>query len=100
MSKNDDILSQIGGMYILYKLRWVILIGIIIFGVVIFFVNGDLDNEYQQYGYNGFSDNIKYDEWTDEIIPKNKIETRRLKLLWQGLHYPEICIMEKAHWKR
>ena len=39
MSKNDDILSQIGGMYILYKLRWVILIGIIIFGVVIFFVN-------------------------------------------------------------
>ena len=48
MSKNDDILSQIGGMYILYKLRWVILIGIIIFGVVIFFVNGDLDNEYQQ----------------------------------------------------
>ena len=73
MSKNDDILSQIGGMYILYKLRWVILIGIIIFGVVIFFVNGDLDNEYQQYGYNGFSDNIKYDEWTDEIIPKNKI---------------------------
>ena len=75
MSKNDDILSQIGGMYILYKLRWVILIGIIIFGVVIFFVNGDLDNEYQQYGYNGFSDNIKYDEWTDEIIPKNKIET-------------------------
>ena len=63
MSKNDDILSQIGGMYISYKLRWVILIGIIIFGVVIFFVNGDLDNEYQQYGYNGFSDNIKYDEW-------------------------------------
>ena len=43
--------------------------------MVIFFVNGDLDNEYQQYGYNGFSDNIKYDEWTDEIIPKNKIET-------------------------
>ena len=28
MSKNDDILSQIGGMYISYKLRWVILIGI------------------------------------------------------------------------
>lgn len=75
MSKNNDILSQIGGMYILYKLRWVILIGIIIIAVVIFSVKGELDSEYQQYGYTGFSDDIKYDEWTDEVIPKNDIET-------------------------
>lgn len=75
MSKNGDILSQIGGIYILYKLRWVILIGIIILAVIIFSVKGDLDKEYQQYGYTGFSDNIKYDAWTDEVIPKNEIET-------------------------
>ena len=64
MSKSDDALSQIGGIYILYKLRWLILIGIIIFVIIILSVKGDLDNEYQQYGYTGFSDNIKYDEWT------------------------------------
>ncbi len=73
--KKGGILSQIGEIYILYKLRWIILLGIIIFGIVILCVNNDLDNEYQQYGYSGFSDNIKYDEWTDEIIPKNEIET-------------------------
>ena len=75
MSKNEDILSQIGGVYIIYKLRWIILIAIIIIGIVIFSVKGELDQEYQQYGYTGFSDNIKYDEWTDEIIPKEEIET-------------------------
>lgn len=74
MSKSDDALSQIGGIYILYKLRWLILIGIIILVIIILSVKGDLDNEYQQYGYTGFSDNIKYDEWTDEIIPKDEIE--------------------------
>lgn len=42
------------------------------FVIIILSVKGDLDNEYQQYGYTGFSDNIKYDEWTDEIIPKMK----------------------------
>ncbi len=74
MSKNNGILSQIGGMYIVYKLRWIILIGIIILAVIIFSVKGELDSEYQQYGYTGFNDNIKYDEWTDEIIPKDEIE--------------------------
>ena len=74
MSKNNAILSQIGGMYIVYKLRWIILIGIIILAVIIFPVKGELDSEYQQYGYTGFNDNIKYDEWTDEIIPKDEIE--------------------------
>ena len=73
MSKSNDILSSIGGIYILYKLRWVILVGIIVFGVIIFSVKGDLDKEYQQYGYTGFSDKIEYDEWTHEIIPKNGI---------------------------
>ena len=53
-------------MYIVYKLRWIILIGIIILAVIIFPVKGELDSEYQQYGYTGFNDNIKYDEWTDE----------------------------------
>lgn len=43
MSKNNDILSQIGGMYILYKLRWVIIIGIIILTIIVFSVKGDLD---------------------------------------------------------
>ena len=75
MSKSNDILSQIGGIYILYKLRWVILVGLIIVGIIVFSVKGDLDKEYQQYGYTGFSDNIKYDEWTDEVIPKNEIST-------------------------
>ncbi len=75
MSKNNDVLSQIGGIYILYKLRWIILIGIVILLVIIFSVKRELDNEYQEYGYTGFSDNIKYDEWTDEVIPKSEIET-------------------------
>ena len=75
MSENDDILSQIGGIYILYKLRWIILIGIIILVIIILSVQGNLDKEYQQYGYTGVSDNIKYDEWTDEIIPKDEIST-------------------------
>lgn len=75
MSKNKDILSQIGGIYILYKLRWIILIGIIILAIIILSVKVDLDNEYQQYGYAGFNDNIEYDEWTDEVIPKDEIST-------------------------
>ena len=75
MSKNKDILSQIGGIYILYKLRWIILIGIIILTIIILSVKVDLDNEYQQYGYAGFNDNIEYDEWTDEVIPKDEIST-------------------------
>lgn len=75
MPKNNDILSQLGGTYIIYKLRWLILIGIILFVGIFFFVNNDLDKEYQQYGYTGWTDNIKYDEWTEEIIPKSEIDT-------------------------
>ena len=45
------------------------------FAVIIFSVKEDLDKEYQQYEYTGFSDNIKYDEWTDEVILKDEIST-------------------------
>ena len=62
-------------VYILYKFRWVIFIGIISFVAIIFSVKEALDKEYQQYGYTGFSDNIKYDEWTDEVLPKDEIST-------------------------
>jgi len=75
MPKGNDILSSIGGMYIVYKLRWIIFIGIIVLAIIVFSVKEDLDKEYQQYGYTGFSDNIKYDEWTDEVIPKDEIQT-------------------------
>ncbi len=75
MSKSNDIFSQLGGAYIIYKLRWILIIVIVLFGVIFFAVNNDMDKEYQQYGYTGWSDNIKYDEWTDEIIPKAEINT-------------------------
>ena len=75
MSKNNSFLSDIGTAYIIYKLRWLIIIGIILFAGIFFFINKDMDKEYQEYGYSGWSDNIKYDEWTGEIIPKSEIET-------------------------
>ena len=75
MSKNNDFLSQIGEIFILYKLRWVILFGIIVLIAIFLIVSPQVDKEYQQYGYTGISDNIKYDEWTGEIIPKNQIAT-------------------------
>lgn len=56
-------------------MRWVILILIILFGVIFFAVKTDLDKEYREYGYTGFSDNIKYDEWTGETIRKEEIST-------------------------
>ena len=36
-------------------------------------INKDLNKEPIEKGYNGFFDDIKYDEWTGEIIPKNEI---------------------------
>ena len=75
MSKNNSFLSDIGTAYIIYKLRWLIIIGIILFAGIFFFINKDMDKEYQEYGYSGWSDNIKYDEWTGEIIPKSEIAT-------------------------
>lgn len=73
MSNNKDLLSQIGEAFLLYKLRWVILAGIIFFVAIYFIVSLQVDKEYQQYGYTGLSDNIKYDEFTGEIIPKEQI---------------------------
>lgn len=75
MSKDKSIFSEVTNIYILYKLRWVILVGIIFFVAIYFIVSSQVNKEYQQYGYTGISDNIKYDEFTGEIIPKNQITT-------------------------
>ena len=75
MSKNNDILSKLGSAWIIYKLRWLIVIGIILFIVIFVVINHDMNKEYQQYGYSSWTDNIKYDEWTGEIIPKAEINT-------------------------
>lgn len=58
-----------------YKMRWLILVGIIFAGIIYFIVSPQVDKEYQKYGYTGLSDNIKYDTWTGEIIPKQEIST-------------------------
>ena len=63
------------GIYLLYKLRWVILIIIIILIVAIVHTKTDMDDKYQKYGYNGLMDNIHYDEYTGEIIFKSQIDT-------------------------
>ena len=39
MSKNNSFLSDIGTAYIIYKLRWLIIIGIILFAGIFFFIN-------------------------------------------------------------
>ena len=75
MSKNNDVLSQLGSAWIIYKLRWLIIIGLIIFVAIFFVINYDMNEEYQKYGYSSWTDNIKYDEWTGEIIPKSEINT-------------------------
>lgn len=75
MSKNNDILSKLGSAWIIYKLRWLIVIGIVLFIVIFVVINHDMNKEYQQYGYSSWTDNIKYDEWTGEIIPKAEINT-------------------------
>ena len=76
---NKSFLEQIGEIFLLYKLRWIILIGIILVGIIIFSLSKSMDKKYQQYGYSGFFDNIKYDEWTDEVIPKDKINSSTIK---------------------
>ena len=75
MSKNNDILSKLGSAWIIYKLRWLIVIGIILFIIIFVVINHDMNKEYQKYGYSSWTDNIKYDEWTGEIIPKAEINT-------------------------
>lgn len=48
---------------------------VIIWGIICFVVSSDLNKEYKKYGYSSFNDNIKYDTWTGEIIPKQEINT-------------------------
>lgn len=52
-----------------------IVAGTIIFGIIYFAVSSDLNKEYKKYGYSSYTDNIKYDTWTGEIIPKQEIYT-------------------------
>ena len=75
MYKNNDFFSQLGEVWIIYKLRWLIVIGIIIFVILFFIIDHYMNKEYQQYGYTSWTENIKYDEWTGEIIPKAEINT-------------------------
>lgn len=74
MAKNKNIFDELGNAFLIYHFRWIIIIGIILFVVLFFIINNDLNKEYQEYGYSSWSDNIKYDQWTGEIIPKNEIE--------------------------
>ena len=70
MSKDNETLSQIGGLYLLYKFRWIILLAILLICM-----NNDISKEYQEHGYSGMFDDVKYDEWTGEMIDKNKINS-------------------------
>lgn len=73
MSKNP--VDRLFDFIIAYKLRFLIITILIILGIVIFTTKKDMDNEYKKYGYTGFCDTIKYDDYTKEIIPKNEIST-------------------------
>ncbi len=75
MSKNSNLFSDIGTAYIIYKLKWLIFIGVILFIVIFVVIDHNMNKEYQQYGYSSWTDNIKYDEFTGEIIPKDQIAT-------------------------
>lgn len=74
MSKNN-FFSQIGSAYIIYKLRWLIILGIIILIAGFFIIDHNMNEKYQKYGYSSWNETIKYDEWTGEIIPKAEIKT-------------------------
>ncbi len=75
MSKNKNWLSKFSKFYIVYELRGIIIVCLIAIGIFAFSESKRLDKKYQQYGYSGHMDNIQYDNWTCEIIPKHKIET-------------------------
>jgi hypothetical protein len=79
MSFNKDwnFLSKIGALRIKWK---VITMKFTIFAVIAFIalligVYIVPNAKYKQYGYDGANDNIVYDEYTGEIVPKNEIET-------------------------
>lgn len=75
MLKNKNWLSKFSKFYIVYELRGIIIVCLIAIGIFAFSESKRLDKKYQQYGYFGYMDNIQYDNWTGEIIPKYKIET-------------------------
>lgn len=75
MLKNKIWSSKVSRFYIVYELRWIIIVCLIVIGIFAFSESKRLDKKYQQYGYSGHMDNIKYDNWTGEIIPKYEIET-------------------------
>lgn len=75
MLKNKNWLSKFSKFYIVYELRGIIIVCLITIGIFAFSESKRLDKKYQQYGYSGHMDNIQYDNWTGEIIPKYKIET-------------------------
>lgn len=75
MLKNKNWLSKFSKFYIVYELRGIIVVCLIVIGIFAFSESKRLDKKYQQYGYSGHMDNIQYDNWTGEIIPKYKIET-------------------------
>lgn len=70
MSKKSSILSA----YIIYKLRWLIIIGIVMLVAMFFIIDNDMNEKYKKYGYSSWTEHIKYDEWTGEIVPKKDIE--------------------------
>lgn len=72
--KKQGILSIFSMGWIASELGLMILIGILGLGMVLFIAGSSLSKEYKQYGYNGFWDDIQYDDWTGEIIPKAEIE--------------------------
>ena len=75
MSKKNDLLSTLTLGWFVSQFWWVILFVIIAFVIILISETRDIGKEYQKYGYSGYWDNIKYDEWTGEIIPKAEIET-------------------------
>ena len=79
MSFNKDwnFLSKIGALRIKWKVitMKLTILAIIAFIALLVGVYIVPNAKYKQYGYTGANDNIVYDEYTGEIVPKNEIET-------------------------
>ena len=75
MGKGNNLINQIGNIFLVYKFRWIILILLIFVAIMMYDITKDLNKERIEKGYTGFFDNVKYDEWTDEIIPKDEIHS-------------------------
>jgi hypothetical protein len=79
MSFNKDwnFLSKIGALRIKWKVitMKLTILAIIAFIALLVGVYIVPNAKYKQYGYTGANDNIVYDEYTGEIVPKNEIDT-------------------------